>query len=221
MIKGIIFDFDETLVNSLETYWQIFNRGATKLNLPPASKEKLVALLSKGRDLKGIVSEIYPSLDTDAILNCTREMQQAYAEVEREFPITLKPRVKEVLRLLKMKGLKIGLVTGRVVPLEKMWAELDRLGITQFFDAVVTGIEARRKPAPDGVIKCLEELKLPSKDCVLIGDAQADVTAGKEAGVRVIVLSTGVCSGEILDTEQPDMVIDDLTQLGGFLEQEA
>ena len=39
------------------------------------------------------------------------------------------------------------------------WLELRRLEIAQFIDAMVTGAEAQRKPAPDGIIKCLEALE--------------------------------------------------------------
>ncbi len=221
MVKGIIFDFDETLVNSLETYWQVFRCGAEGLNLPAPKREELVALLSEGRGLLEILSQIYPALDKEAILNCAEKMREVSGDVVKEFPITVKPGVKEVLGLLKMKGMKIGLVTGRVFPSEQMWAELRELSIAQFFDAVVTGSDLSRKPAPDGIIACLEKLNLAPEDSVIVGDTKSDLIAGKRAGVRVIILSNEAAVGEAVAPEQPCMVIDNLTQLVMFLEQEA
>ena len=221
MIKGIIFDFDETLVDSLETYWQVFCCVARRLNLLAPKREELASLLGEGGGLLEILSHVYPTLDEAAILNCAREMQEASRDVIKEFPITVKPGVKDVLGLLKMKGIKIGLVTGRVFPSEQMWDELKDLGIDRFFDVVVTGNDQPRKPAPDGIIACLEKLDLAPQDCVIVGDAKADLIAGKRAGVRVIVLSNGGNVSETLASEQPDMIIDDITQLAGFLERDA
>jgi len=220
MVKGIIFDFDETLVNSLETYWQVFCCGAKRLNLPTPRREELAALLREGWGLLEILSQIYPTLDKEAILNCAGKMREASRDVVKEFPITIKPEVKEVLSSLKMKGVKIGLVTGRVFSSEQMWAELKELSIAQFFDAVVTGSDQPRKPAPDGIIACLEKLNLAAEDSVIVGDAKSDLIAGKKAGVRVIVLGNRGTVGETFAPEQPDMVIDNLTQLVRFLEQE-
>lgn len=221
MVKGIIFDFDETLVNSLETYWQVFCCVAQRLNLPAPKREELAALLREGWGLLEILSQIYPTLDKEAILNCAGKMREASGDVVKEFPITVKPGVKEVLEFLKMKGMKIGLVTGRVFPSEQMWAELRELSIAQFFDAVVTGSDLPRKPAPDGIIACLEKLNLTPEDSVIVGDTKSDLIAGKRAGVRVIILSNEAAVGEAFAPEQPEMVIDNLTQLVMFLEQEA
>lgn len=221
MVKGIIFDFDETLVNSLETYWQVFCCVAQRLNLTAPRREELAALLREGWGLLEILSQIYPALDKEAILGCAGKMREVSGDVVKEFPITVKPGVKEVLGLLKMKGMKIGLVTGRVFPSEQMWAELRELSIAQFFDAVVTGGDLPRKPAPDGIIACLEKLNLAPEDSVIVGDAKSDLIAGKRAGVRVIILSNEAAVGETFASEQPDMVIDNLTQLVMFLEQEA
>jgi len=220
MVQGIIFDFDDTLADSLETYWRIFCCGAEKLNLPAPSRQELALLLSEGKPILGIIAEVYPTLDKDTIQTCVGEMRQAASEVAQEFPITLKPEAKAVLGALKSKGLKIGLVTGRVFPSEEMWADLRKFDIARFFDAVVTGHDQPRKPAPEGVLKCLEEMKLTPEDCVFVGDTRADLIAGKKAGVRVIVLSNGAAISQALATEQPHAIIDNLSQLVGFLEQD-
>jgi phosphoglycolate phosphatase len=221
MIKGIIFDFDETLVDSLETYWQVFCYVARRLNLLAPLKEELASLLGEGGGLLEILSQVYPNLDETAILNCAEKMKEASRDVMKEFPITVKLGVKDLLRILKMNGIKIGLVTGRVFPSEQMWKELRDLSIDRFFDAVITGNDQPRKPAPDGIIACLEKLALVPQDCVIVGDAKADLIAGKRAGVRVIVLNNRENISGILASEKPDMIIDDITQLTRFLQQDA
>jgi HAD superfamily hydrolase (TIGR01509 family) len=144
-------------------------------------------------------------------------MKEASQDVMKEFPITVKPGVKDLLKILKLNGIKIGLVTGRVFPSEQMWEELRDLGIDRFFNVVITGNDQPRKPAPDGIIACLEKLDLAPQDCVIVGDAKADLIAGKRAGVRVIVLNNRENISGTVASEKPDMIIDDITQLTRFL----
>ena len=213
-IKGVIFDLDGTLINTLEAYAQAFNRGIKAFDLEPISKEKLATLLNQAMGLEEILLKVSPYTfeKEEARRRCIDEIREAYLKLEKE-GVLLIPCAKEVLSSLKKKGLKIGIVTGRTTPGEMKWLELRRLEIAQFIDAMVTGAEAQRKPAPDGIIKCLEELGLSVEEGVFVGDAQADIIAGKRARIRVIAVSTGVASKKTLATEEPNMIIDNLTQL--------
>lgn len=217
MVKGVIFDFDDTLVNSLETYWRLFNCGVTRNSQPPISKEELSAAISQGKRLEVIVTEVYPHLDEAAVSACLGEMRRAFETVIQEFPITLKPESREVLGSLEEMGLRIGLVTARTEPVATMWAELEKLEIAPFFDSVVTAKEVPRKPAPDGILRCLDELGLKAQDSVFIGDTEVDIRAGQSAGVSVILISNGILDITSFDPALTLGVIDDLRQIMGYL----
>lgn len=217
MLKGVIFDFDDTLVNSLETYWRLFNRGVTGSGQAPIGKEALAAAISQGKKLKEIVSEAYPHLSEAEVGVCLGEMRRSFDAVITEYPIALKPQAREVLGALKARGLRIGLVTARVEPVAEMWAELERLGISRFFESVVTGQEIPRKPAPDGILHCLDELGLKARESVFIGDSEVDIRAGRDAGVGVILLGNGLFDRKALDPALTLAVVDDLRQVLDYL----
>ena len=47
-IKGVIFDLDETIISSLETYTEAFNRGTRTFGLEPVNKERIAYFLDQG-----------------------------------------------------------------------------------------------------------------------------------------------------------------------------
>jgi phosphoglycolate phosphatase len=212
-IKGIIFDLDGTLIDSLETYTRALNRGIEKFNLGPILKEELATFLNKGLGVRSILSELYPFLAKEAIAQCNEEMIKAYLELVEDESVLLRPGVKEVLPQLKEMGLKIGIVTGRMTTGEQKWLELRRLGIEQFIEAIITGADAPRKPAPDGVIRCVNELGLSPEECIFVGDSQVDIISGKAAGTRTIAVCGGVVDEESLASKGPDVLISNLSEL--------
>jgi len=191
MIRGVLFDFDETLVDSLETFWHAFNRGVTRVGLPPATLADVAAGLSRVTELRNMVVQIYPEADADTVDASLRAMRGQLAEVVPDHPITLKPDAAEVLAGLKARGFKLGLVTARTATGEAMWAELADFGIADYFDCLATGRELPRKPAPDGILNCLAQLEMSPDEVILVGDAEADIIAGAAAGVEVVLVSDG------------------------------
>jgi len=95
---------------------------------------------------------------------------------------------------------------------------VERLKLVGLIDAVVTSAELARKPAPDGIVKCLGQLAVSPGEVVLVGDSQADVRAGKSAGVWTVAIATGVSGHEKLAGDSPDFIFDSLPSLSEHLD---
>jgi HAD superfamily hydrolase (TIGR01509 family) len=66
---------------------------------------------------------------------------------------------------------------------------LSGLGMAQFFEVVVTGLDVPRvKPAPDIFLKAARDLGVGPSDCLVIEDAEKGVVAAHRAGVRCIAV---------------------------------
>lgn len=66
---------------------------------------------------------------------------------------------------------------------------LDRLGMADLFDAILTRDDAARtKPAPDIFIRAAESLEELPSNCVVIEDAQKGVEAAYAAGMKCIAV---------------------------------
>jgi phosphoglycolate phosphatase-like HAD superfamily hydrolase len=88
-------------------------------------------------------------------------------------------------------------------------------GVAELFDAVITSDDVeKRKPAPDPLIVCAEQLDLQPFNCVYVGDTATDMKAGKAARMRTVGVLTGFDDYESLNRENPDAIIDSVQKLG-------
>ncbi len=216
-IKGVIFDLDGTLIDSLETYNMAFNRTVKRYKLEPISLRAMSDFLNQFLSLEELLTQLYPSLDREDKTAFMVEMKNEFIALSKDY-ITLKPNVREILLSLKKEGLKIGVATGRMSQGTEKWRDLRNLKIDGLIDAVVTAGETKPKPDPASVLKCTEELGLSPHECVFVGDSRADIIAGKRAGLPVIAVATGVASKEQLAGETPDYLIESLAMLSAQLQ---
>jgi len=211
-IKGVIFDLDGTLIDSLEAYRMAFNTTVARYNLKPIDIRELSDFLNQFLSLEQVLKKLYPSLKPETIQEFMMEMRNEFIALSKHH-ITLKPHTREVLLSLKGKGMKIGVATGRMSTGDGKWRELKNLRIDSLIDAVVTAGETKPKPDPSSLIRCAEQLGLSPKECVFVGDSRADVIAGRSARVKVIAIPSGVASREQLAKEVPDFMLDCLSTL--------
>ena len=216
-LKGVIFDLDGTLINSLDTYNMAFNHIAERHNLRAVDIREMADFLNQFIPLDQLLLTLYPSLTPHDITTFTRAMKDEFIALSKDH-ITLQPHAREVLLFLKDAGMKTGVATGRMSVGNGKWRDLKNLGIDTLIDAVVTAGETKPKPSPASLIKCTEELGLSRCECVFVGDSRADVIAGKRAGVQVIALPTGVASKEQLEKEKPDSILNSLSALPAQLQ---
>lgn len=65
----------------------------------------------------------------------------------------------------------------------------DRLGISSYFNAIVSGEEVSHgKPAPDIYLKAATKLGISPRDCVALEDAVKGAQAASTAGMRVVAV---------------------------------
>jgi beta-phosphoglucomutase-like phosphatase (HAD superfamily) len=89
---------------------------------------------------------------------------------------------------------------------------LPHLGEHAAFDAIVAAEDvARSKPAPDGYAKAIAELGLEPRDCLVVEDSEAGITAGRDAGCTVLAVRAGNFGGWKQD--HAHRVIDTLDEL--------
>jgi phosphoglycolate phosphatase len=63
----------------------------------------------------------------------------------------------------------------------------------------------------------IEKMGLGKEEVVFIGDSLIDIQTGKNAGVRVFAVPTGVSRREDLEKAQPAVILDRLLDLLNYL----
>jgi len=174
MIRAVLFDLDGVLVDSLEGWFKLFNKTLKHFDREEFTFEKFVKDVWGGpieRD-----AEKFFGKPVDDVINYYFDN---FDELKKK--LKLFPNVKETLKELKNRNLKIGLVTN--TPKKQLYKLLDSLKIKEFFDAVVGGDEVKNgKPAPDMILEACKRLVVNPGEVVLVGDTNADILSCKNAG---------------------------------------
>lgn len=103
------------------------------------------------------------------------EFAPAYADAMH---FELLPGVVPALERLRSLGLELAVVANWDLSLRRL---LDEVGLSRYFRAIV---HAAGKPAPDGLLRALEQIGVDAGRALHIGDDQADEHAAGSAGMR-------------------------------------
>ncbi|MGG3279911.1 HAD family hydrolase [Paenibacillus solani] len=105
-----------------------------------------------------------------------------------QIPLCIQPmdQLHSVLRYLKSKGLKLGIITNGTVQVQE--GKIHQLGISGYFDSIVISEETGvKKPDPRIYIKALEQLKVIAAEAWYVGDhPHNDIVGATECGIKAI-----------------------------------
>ncbi|QII83087.1 HAD-IA family hydrolase [Jeotgalibaca arthritidis] len=91
----------------------------------------------------------------------------------------------DLLAYLKEQSFLLAIVTGKAR--RSLDISLEQLEMADLFDYIITGDDVEKaKPHPEGIFKVLDNLKLKKEDVIFVGDSDADIAAGLDAGVHTV-----------------------------------
>ncbi|WP_409342990.1 HAD family hydrolase [Paenibacillus sp. MBLB4367] len=179
-IKAVLFDFDGTLADTLPLCFESFRKLFREYDGRHVSDEEVVSMF--GPSEAGII-RIHLA-KKEGVDQAIEDFYASYEELHTEM---VKPHreIAELLQQLKASGIKLGIVTGKAR--RSLDISLRLLELTDLFDVSITGDDVTEpKPAPEGVLKALSMLGAGQDEAVFVGDSDADIAAGRSAGVTVI-----------------------------------
>ena len=139
------------------------------------------------------------------------ELGTMFARRRRELQDPL-PGAEEILRKLRLSGVRIGLLTNGAPDLQREKVETSGLGM-HFDAAVVSGEIGIGKPQPEIFLHLLGRLNAAPQESLMVGNSLArDVVGGKRAGMRTCWLALEG-EDEPVGSVEPDYTIRSLGQL--------
>jgi phosphoglycolate phosphatase len=138
------------------------------------------------------------------------------SEMESSRTISVFPGTRETLDYLSSKSVRLGVLTnsGRRAAAEV----LRRAGLEGCFEFVLCREDvAMMKPRPDGLVRAISILGMPRDRIFYVGDSRYDIIAAKQAGLRVVAVTTGNYNETRLKEEGADYVISSISELPGLL----
>ena len=188
--RGILFDLDGTLLNTLADIGFYINRILARYEYPPFPMDKVNTVVGWG--LKVALYKILPEdvREDDAYLSkMTKELIADYNSnpVIKTAPY---PGIIDLLDELKKLGIVLGIFSNKSHPVTLQVVD-KTMGLSRF--AAVLGSDAGfpRKPDPAGAHEVIRRMGLPEKDILYIGDTMLDPETALGAGLDDITVTWG------------------------------
>jgi phosphoglycolate phosphatase len=200
-----LFDIDGTLLDSAADICGAVQSVLGQTDCKPVTFEFLRGYI--GLHLLDMFADIFPHYTAEQYDELIRQYRTIYlARGHTETKVY--PGVAEALSVLggrKSTATTKGTPTTRLV--------LEQFGLLPYFDHVQGTDGFPCKPAPDVVLKSLSGLGVGPEDCLMVGDAPADMEAGRRAGVKTCAVRYGYGNQAEMALHEPDYWVNDLREL--------
>jgi phosphoglycolate phosphatase len=208
-IKSVIFDFDYTLADSSAGVIECVGYAFNQMNLPAPPPGNIC------RTIGSSLAETFKTLSGKNDSFGTGEFIRLFSVRSDQVMLdrskmfeTVKPTVSQ----LRKNGIQLGIVSTKYH--YRISAFLRRENLENDFEVIVGGEDVtRHKPAPDGLIAAIQQLKRTPPETLYVGDSTIDAETARRADVPFVAVLTGVTPESDLKQYAPLSVIADLTKL--------
>jgi phosphoglycolate phosphatase-like HAD superfamily hydrolase len=211
-LRAVIFDVDGTLVDSIGAYYIAASRASAEHGFSVPADAIRVALNGGTPFWHLVVPE--PQRSAELIATLRERTMRHWPAVLAEH-VTVFPGIGETIGLLAAAGLKLAIYTGSQ---GESLPPLAQAGLMHHFDPVLTSAHVgQRKPHPEGLIRCLEALRVSPDEAAYVGDSVQDIQAARAAGMTAIGVLSGTADSALLAAAGPHRVLRDHSALPGAL----
>ena len=178
-IKGLIFDLNGTLVDSMQAHYEAWNDMAKYAGFEfPKDYFYALAGMPTIKIIKILSEKHNINLDPYELVKVKEEAY--YTRLDRIKII--EPVVDVVKRYFEVLPMSIGTGGKRDVSIKVV----KELGLDKYFNIMVAAEDVENhKPAPDTFLKCAELMKVLPEHCQVFEDGELGIEAAKAAGMAV------------------------------------
>ena len=211
MLKGLLFDWDGTLCDSLPVCVGAFRMTIQRYTGKELTTEEIMDHF--GMNEKGILElkmADRPEIWAEALEDYNANYRKLHEKVRAPFP-----GLKELIADMRKKGVIVGLITGKG---ETSCAiSLEMTGLTDAFDFVRTGSDKCLNKV-ESIEIFLNKFSLAPEDVYYVGDAASDVAQAKAAGVHSVAVTWNcIVDREGLEREKPEAVFQEVSEFNKYL----
>ncbi|WP_153129728.1 phosphoglycolate phosphatase [Dechloromonas hortensis] len=207
--QSVTFDLDGTLLDTIADLAEGCRLMLEEIGEPPRSQAEVHSFVGKGMAVlvERCLTHAKPPT-ADRLHVAIESFKRHYAAVNGR-SAQIYPGVLEGLQAWKVSGLKMGVVTNK----PGMFTEtlLDRMGMTDYFDIIVSGdTTAHKKPHPEPILHACRTFGVRPDRNLHIGDSKNDIHAAHAAGCLAYAVPYGYNEGEPVDSADCDALVSDL-----------
>ena len=213
MIKGVIFDLDGTLLNTLGDLTNAVNYSLSKYNLAPLSNEKVRSYIGSG------IKELMKKALNDDSIDIDEALKYFKYHYERNIDKLTVPYegIIDLLKELKENGYKIAIVSN------KYQEGVERL-THKFFEKHINICYGNMsnipvKPNITTTNMALNKMGITNKECLFVGDSNIDALTAKNANMKFVYVSWGYKDYQYVKDIGIDYVINNANELLNILKE--
>lgn len=205
----MILDFDGTMGDTQDLIVRTMQQTIQQLGLPSRTDEQCAAMI--GLPLKHTFT---------TLIEMSEEMGERCAELYRRLfnennvpgAVPVFPNVLDTVRTLYERGLILTIASAR--RRDTLVEFLESMNLMQYIPYVISASDIENaKPAPDMVLKTLEDYHLSADEAIVVGDTKYDIEMAHRAGVKAVGVTYGNGTVEELRAYGSEYIIDDFAQL--------
>lgn len=205
----MILDFDGTMGDTQDLIVRTMQQTIQQLGLPSRTDEQCAAMI--GLPLKHTFT---------TLIEMSEEMGERCAELYRRLfnennvpgAVPVFPNVLDTVRTLYERGLILTIASAR--RRDTLVEFLESMNLMQYIPYVISASDIENaKPAPDMVLKTLEDYHLSADEAIVVGDTKYDIEMAHRAGVKAVGVTYGNGTVEELRAYGAEYIIDDFAQL--------
>ena len=216
MVKAVIFDMDGTVADTLASIAGFGNAALKAHGFPALPVELYRQLVGNGADV--LIRRMLASTDMAHDEDTVRTVRKTYDTLYEADPLKLVepyPGILDMLKAIRAAGIKTAILSNKPDNMTCFIAEALFPGL---FDIVHGQREdIPKKPDPYAVLQLCEELGVSPADCLYVGDSDADMQTGHNAGIVSIGVTWGFRGADELRENGADYLADTAEDLQNII----
>lgn len=216
VLKGIIFDLDGTLLDSVADIANANNKVLEKHGLPTHSVNDYLGFIGNGAR-RLVQLALPPEL---------AEKEKAVDAFLEEYKVSYKENIvdesklfegiPELLDWLHEEKIPIAINTNK--PHDQTLLIASKLLKAFHFDIILGQMdEYPKKPAPAGALHIASKLELDPAEVLFVGDSAVDVKTAQNAGMQLLGVSWGYAKENELEQAGCENIVDSAAELRDFI----
>ncbi|SES73806.1 MULTISPECIES: HAD family hydrolase [Marinobacter] len=206
--KVVIFDWDGTLVDSVEHIAGSLHQAAVELGFPAREREAYRDIIGLG--MVEALEALYPGISREE-MQAIREGYARYFFARKTMPQNVFDGMAEVVADLKLDSRLVAVATGK--SRRGLDPALISSGLGPHFDVTRCADETRSKPDPRMLVEILEHFEVEPSDAVMVGDTRYDLDMARRIRMPAIGVEWGVHKRDELGKYDPVCVATSVTEL--------
>ena len=204
MIKGIIFDLDGTLLDTVEDIKDSLNHILAKNHFPILTTEQVKKNLGNGG--KALVrASILEKIEEEKLNKVFLEYSNYY-NINNNIKTKPYPFILELLETLKKENYLLAIVSN------KDQSGVDTLNKNVFKGLIDVALGENKgvplKPSPEAIYTALNQMGLTHEEVLYVGDTEVDMQTAQNAHLKSVAVTWGFRKKEDLNVLNPDYMVD-------------